>query len=76
MVATSTDGNRVEVDPEQCKGCHYCVDACKRGCLVPTTELNALGFQPVRFEQRTCTACGLCYYVCPEPGAITVHKAD
>ena len=70
------NGNHVVVDPAQCKGCHFCIDACRANCLVPGDGINGIGYQPVRFEQRKCTACGLCYYVCPEPGAITVHKAD
>jgi NAD-dependent dihydropyrimidine dehydrogenase PreA subunit len=40
------------------------------------SEINAHGYQPAKFDRSTCTACGLCFYICPEPGAITVIKAD
>jgi NAD-dependent dihydropyrimidine dehydrogenase PreA subunit len=76
MPAPPDSENRVEIAADQCKGCQVCTEACRQKCLVPADTLNAMGYQPVRFERRQCTACGLCYYVCPEPGAITVIKAD
>jgi Fe-S-cluster-containing hydrogenase component 2 len=24
--------------------------------------------------ERDCTGCGICFYCCPEPGAITVYR--
>ncbi len=36
--------------------------------------MNSLGYQYARFESSECNACGLCFYVCPEPGAITVYR--
>jgi ferredoxin len=36
-------------------------------------EINAIGYQHVVFVgMGRCTACGMCYRVCPEPGALTV----
>ena len=66
--------NHVVISIDECKGCRLCVSACPRHCLSIGSELNRLGYQYARFEQRQCTGCGFCYYVCPEPGAITVHK--
>ena len=37
-------------------------------------ELNQMGYRYARFEQPGCIACGLCFYCCPEFGAITVYK--
>jgi Pyruvate/2-oxoacid:ferredoxin oxidoreductase delta subunit len=37
-------------------------------------ELNHYGVHPARQVADVCTGCGICYYVCPEPGAITVYK--
>ena len=66
--------NRVRIDVDQCKGCRVCVESCPRHCLVIGAKLNALGYQYARFTQRGCTACGACFYVCPEPGAVTVFR--
>jgi NAD-dependent dihydropyrimidine dehydrogenase PreA subunit len=67
--------NRIEIDPSQCKGCRVCVEACPRGCIAIASEINELGYQPAKFlAEKRCAACGLCFYVCPEPGAITVYK--
>ena len=68
--------NHVAIDAAQCKGCRLCVEACPRKCLAVGVELNAIGYQFARFEERECTACGFCYYVCPEPGAIVVYKGS
>lgn len=66
--------NHAEIDPEQCKGCRLCVDVCPRGCMVIGSDINHSGYQFAKFEQKDCTACGFCYYTCPEPGAIKVFK--
>jgi MinD superfamily P-loop ATPase len=36
--------------------------------------LNAYGVHPARYAGEGCTGCGICYYCCPEPGAITVMR--
>ena len=36
--------------------------------------LNHLGFHPAEYDGDGCTGCGVCYYACPEPGAIRVVK--
>jgi NAD-dependent dihydropyrimidine dehydrogenase PreA subunit len=68
--------NRVEIDPSQCKGCRLCVEACPKHCLIIGSEINVLGYQYAKFQNPECTACGFCFYVCPEPGAVTVIKAE
>jgi len=67
-------GNHVVIDATQCKGCRLCVAVCPRGCLSVGAEINEIGYQYAKFEDRECTACGFCYYICPEPGAITVYN--
>jgi Pyruvate/2-oxoacid:ferredoxin oxidoreductase delta subunit len=37
-------------------------------------ELNHYGVHPAQQILDVCTGCGICYYVCPEPGAIVVYK--
>lgn len=68
--------NRVNINPEECKGCRLCVEACPKACIVIGSNINKIGYQYAEFRVEKCTACGICYYVCPEPGAITVIKED
>ena len=68
--------NYVYVEPGLCKGCRLCVETCPRGCLEMGGEINKLGYQFAGFVTYTCTACGMCFYACPEPGAITVYKDE
>ncbi len=37
-------------------------------------ELSAYGVHPARYTGEGCTGCGICFYCCPEPGAITVYR--
>jgi NAD-dependent dihydropyrimidine dehydrogenase PreA subunit len=71
---TSLAGNHIVIDSSECKGCRLCVESCPEECIVIGSEINAQGYQFARFANPVCTACGICYYVCPEPGAITVIK--
>jgi NAD-dependent dihydropyrimidine dehydrogenase PreA subunit len=65
--------NRAEIKSDECKGCCLCIEACPKGCLQLGTSINAIGYQYVQFQEGACSACGMCYYVCPEPGAIAVY---
>ena len=60
----------VLVVPELCKGCELCVYACPSGNLVLSHSLNKKGYHPAIFSyegtQGPCTACGICYWVCPD----------
>jgi NAD-dependent dihydropyrimidine dehydrogenase PreA subunit len=39
-----------------------------------SAELNQYGVHPAHYLAALCTGCGICYFVCPEPGAITVYR--
>ena len=69
-------GNFAHIEPDLCKGCSLCVETCPRDCLELGSDINTLGYQYARFVNQTCTACGMCFYACPEPAAITVHKKE
>ncbi len=68
--------NHVIIQAEECKGCRLCIDSCKKDCLMISSKINKIGYQYVEFQSEKCTACGNCYYVCPELGAVTVMKED
>ena len=65
---------RIVIDAAECKGCNVCVDSCPKACIGRSTEINQLGYFYAVCVSSGCTACGFCFYVCPEPGAITVYK--
>jgi len=64
----------IEVDSELCKGCDYCVQTCPPDCLGFSTEINTRGYHFSYYKGDGCTGCGICFYNCPEPGAITVYR--
>jgi len=64
----------VIINEEECKGCELCVDACPVDVLALSTRLNNRGYHPSEYAGDGCTGCGVCFYVCPEPGGITVYK--
>jgi NAD-dependent dihydropyrimidine dehydrogenase PreA subunit len=37
--------------------------------------LNHYGYRTATYAGAGCTGCGICFMVCPEPGAITVLQA-
>jgi len=66
----------VVIHEEECKGCGMCIAVCTGKCLEFVDRLNHQGYHPVRYTGEGCRADGLCFYACPEPGAITVFKGD
>jgi NAD-dependent dihydropyrimidine dehydrogenase PreA subunit len=38
-----------------------------------SSELNKSGYSYAEFNSEVCTACGICYYSCPEFDVITVY---
>lgn len=63
----------VLIETDLCKGCFLCVAACPPAVLVERRILNRQGYYAVTYLGSGCTGCGACFYVCPEPGAITVR---
>ncbi len=65
---------RVEIIPEQCKGCELCVVECPQDVLFMSKKINQFGYMVAEYKGDGCTGCGFCFYACPEPGTITVYK--
>ena len=71
---TTQSRGHVTVNPEECKGCGLCIEACPPKCLEFLAELSAYGVHPAHYTGEDCTGCAICFYVCPEPGAISVYR--
>lgn len=68
------DQGLVVVAEEICKGCGLCIEACPVNVLELADYLNLHGYHPARYLGAGCSACAICFYACPEPGAIEVYK--
>jgi pyruvate/2-oxoacid:ferredoxin oxidoreductase alpha subunit/NAD-dependent dihydropyrimidine dehydrogenase PreA subunit len=72
-MATAVKRPRPGLEPEYCKGCNRCVEACAHGCIVPGQEINSqTGLVPVSLHLDECNGCGLCVDACPEPWGLRV----
>jgi NAD-dependent dihydropyrimidine dehydrogenase PreA subunit len=68
-----SDRGDIQIAAHLCKGCCLCVAACPPSVLSQSRFLNRQGYYAVSYSGSGCTGCGICFYVCPEPGAITVR---
>ena len=66
--------NKAEIEKDLCKGCRLCVEFCPKQCIALGSDINILGYQFAKFVNPDCIACGFCFYICPEPGAVRVYK--
>jgi NAD-dependent dihydropyrimidine dehydrogenase PreA subunit len=64
----------VKIEPEECKGCERCVNACPKSVLKMQNKLNFMGYPYAIYIGKGCIGCGACFYNCPEPGAVTVYE--
>ena len=75
MDGKKRDRGLIRVDVDECKGCGLCVEACPPRVIQLAERLNRYGYRTATYADAGCTACGICFLVCPEPGAITVLRA-
>jgi NAD-dependent dihydropyrimidine dehydrogenase PreA subunit len=68
------DRGVLRVDVDECKGCGLCVEACVAKVIALSECLNHYGYRTATYAGSGCTGCGICFMVCPEPGAITVLR--
>jgi 2-oxoglutarate ferredoxin oxidoreductase subunit delta len=64
----------IKIEKEQCKGCTLCIEVCPVKVLKISDKFNSRGYHYSEYVGDGCTGCGVCFYACPEPGAITVYK--
>jgi NAD-dependent dihydropyrimidine dehydrogenase PreA subunit len=50
------------------------VAACPPDVLKMAEDINERGYHFAYYLGEGCTGCGICFYNCPEPGAITVWR--
>ncbi|UCF09239.1 MAG: ferredoxin family protein [Thermoplasmata archaeon] len=57
----------VQVIPERCKGCGFCIEFCPRNVLAESKEFNSKGYHPPEIADiDSCVYCQLCELICPE----------
>jgi NAD-dependent dihydropyrimidine dehydrogenase PreA subunit len=66
------DRGSMIINIEECKGCGLCVEACPPKVLHLSSGLNRYGYHPAEYCGHGCTACGICFFACAEPGALVV----
>jgi len=67
-----SDRGKIIISEHLCKGCGLCIEACPANVLAQGEILNRQGYYAAVYLGSGWTGCSICFYVCPEPGAITV----
>ena len=67
---------RPVINEAPCKGCGLCIAACPKHVLQFKTTLNRHSIRPAIYVGEGCIGCNFCFYSCPEPFTIEVHKPD
>ncbi len=50
--------------------------ACPKEVLRISATVNGMGYRVAEYVGEGCVGCAFCFYNCPEPYAIEVHKED
>ena len=67
---------RIVVNKEKCKGCLFCVSACKKGVIKAGTLPNKKGYHYIEVaNQEECIGCKMCAIICPD-AAIELFRED
>jgi len=58
---------KIQLKPEKCKGCDFCVIACPIDIIKMSPKLNKKGYHYAEIvDPEKCTGCGLCFQMCPD----------
>ena len=62
--------------PEKCKGCELCRNACPKGVIGMSAQVNQKGYHPAcAVNQEACIGCQSCALMCPD-GAIEIYQKE
>ncbi|MFA4944740.1 MAG: ferredoxin family protein [Lentisphaeria bacterium] len=64
------------IHADECKACGRCIAACPKKVLRWKDGLNRRGCKAVEYVGDGCIGCALCFYTCPEPYTLEIHKPD
>lgn len=65
---------KVTFNKTLCKGCGLCVEACPKGIVVLSEEINQKGYHTAEVNHMDkCIGCAFCATMCPDC-VITVEK--
>lgn len=56
----------INLKPEKCKGCYYCISICPKKAISLAGALNKQGYEYVKVNKEECIGCGMCYTICPD----------
>jgi len=68
----------LQISPELCKGCGFCIEFCPRNVLEFSEDVNSRGYHyPIirKGMEMSCSACGMCQRICPDY-AIYLEKVE
>jgi len=66
----------IEINPEICKGCGLCMQACPVDDIGYSGKFNSHGYDFAIPLAVKCIGCGMCFYACPELNAVKVFRED